>query len=485
MNFFKKTILFFIVFLLVFNSSGFLKSGFLKFIPPKAEAVWWSTLFQQLGDYALQIWEWIKTNWQKLMRDIIAKRLIDYIVDETVKWISGGGEPKFVSNWQGFLDDAGKIAQDSIIKEVGLASLCQPFKLQVQIGLLPVKKFSKRIECTLDDIVGNIENFYADFSQGGWIAYGAMWEPQNNFFGASIIAHDEMLIRMAKEAESRKNEAISSGGFLSSRTCQGYAYVSKENCESAPDNHGKNCVSVSDDGETRWCAANEAKINTPGSTIGAAVAAGVTSDITWGANIESWVSALVNAAINRLIKEGISEFNNSDNLEYSGSSHYPPEYAPVRDGEIGANNQTMIDEINGIANGWRQLINFKQASFDSASSTLAIYLELQQRGCSVSQEEINGAQGEADRLAAEVAALSSKIAEADSAIAQIIQGGTSGQTAYFNFMNKYNNGATRLEIDPDNIGVASDEMNQKATEEANAQIRLNSCQPPVNATSTL
>lgn len=88
-------------------------------------------------------------------------------------------------------------------------------------------------------------------------------------------------------------------------------------------------------------------------------------------------------------------------------------------------------------------------------------------------------------MAAEVAALSSKIAEADSAIAQIIQGGTSGQTAYFNFMNKYNNGATRLEIDPDNIGVASDEMNQKATEEANAQIRLNSCQPPVNATSTL
>lgn len=105
---------------------------------------------------------------------------------------------------------------------------------------------------------------------------------------------------------------------MSSRTCQGYAYVSKENCESAPDNHGKNCVSVSDDGETRWCAANEAKINTPGSTIGAAVAAGVTSDITWGANIESWVSALVNAAINRLIKEGISELNNSDNPEYSG-----------------------------------------------------------------------------------------------------------------------------------------------------------------------
>ncbi len=496
MIFFRKTILFLVIFLLIFNSSGFLKSGFLKFIPPKAEAVWWSTLFQQLADYALEIWEWIKENWQKLMRDIIAKRLIDYIVDETIKWVSGGGDPKFVTDWKGFLDDAGKIAQDSIIKQVGLAPLCSPFKLQVQIGLLPVKKFSQRIECTLDDIVGNINDFYADFSKGGWIAYGAMWEPQNNFFGASIIAHDEALMKAAKEIESRKGDAQSGGGFLSWKTCEGGG-DQNDYCENICDeNYGddseeeyQECDNVcmeSSISEEELCngTGGKMKIKTPGSTIGSTVAKSVTSDIEWSANIESWVSALINAVINRLIKEGISELNNSSNPDYSQQNYYPPEYAPTRDGETNSNNQTMIDEINGIANGWRQLFGFKQQSLNSASSTLAIYLELQQRGCSVTQNEIDVARSEVNRLDAEVAVLSSKIAEADNAIAQIMQGGTNGQTAYFSFMNKYNNSATRSEIDPDNINLASNEMNQKATEETVAQARLSACQSSSNATST-
>ena len=38
------------------------------------------------------------------MRDIIAKRIMDYIVDQTVQWIQGGGEPKFVTNWDSFYE---------------------------------------------------------------------------------------------------------------------------------------------------------------------------------------------------------------------------------------------------------------------------------------------------------------------------------------------------------------------------------------------
>ncbi|MCL5004887.1 MAG: hypothetical protein M1170_03020, partial [Patescibacteria group bacterium] len=39
------------------------------------------------------------------LRDVIAKRIMDYIVDQTVKWIQGGGKPKFITNWNGFLKD--------------------------------------------------------------------------------------------------------------------------------------------------------------------------------------------------------------------------------------------------------------------------------------------------------------------------------------------------------------------------------------------
>ena len=89
------------------------------------------------------VWDKIESNFAKLMRDIIAKRILDYIVNETVKWIQGGGKPKFIGNWEGFIKDVGDIAFDSVMKETGLAKLCTPFGLNIMIGLLPVEDFSQ------------------------------------------------------------------------------------------------------------------------------------------------------------------------------------------------------------------------------------------------------------------------------------------------------------------------------------------------------
>ena len=132
------------------------------------------------------------------MRDIIAKRIMDYIVDQTVQWIQGGGEPKFVTNWDSFMKDAGDIAFDSVIREIGAAGLCSPFGLQVKLALLPVQKFSTQISCTLDNVVKNINIFYVDFSVGGWDGYLLSLEPQNNFYGAMLLANDKLVTEIKK-----------------------------------------------------------------------------------------------------------------------------------------------------------------------------------------------------------------------------------------------------------------------------------------------
>jgi len=83
-------------------------------IPGKAKAVWgvedivfdpqsWTTT---VSNWATQVIKWAKDSYQMILRDIIAKRIMDYIVDQTITWIQGGGEPKFISNWDGFLKDA-------------------------------------------------------------------------------------------------------------------------------------------------------------------------------------------------------------------------------------------------------------------------------------------------------------------------------------------------------------------------------------------
>ena len=51
---------------------------------------------------------------------------------------------------------------------------------------MPVEKFSK-VTCSLNQIVGNINSFFENFRNGGWLAYQKLVS-KNNFYGATIIA---------------------------------------------------------------------------------------------------------------------------------------------------------------------------------------------------------------------------------------------------------------------------------------------------------
>src|SRR3989338_9106526 len=57
-----------------------------------------TTIIQTIKEGAI----WFEEQFGVRLRDVIAKRIIDMIVDQTVEWIQGGGEPKFVTDWNGF-----------------------------------------------------------------------------------------------------------------------------------------------------------------------------------------------------------------------------------------------------------------------------------------------------------------------------------------------------------------------------------------------
>ena len=289
-----------------------------------------TTIIQTIKEGAI----WFEEQFGVSLRDVIAKRIIDMIVDQTVEWIQGGGEPKFVTDWNGFLKDAANIAMDQVIKDVGLAPLCKPFKLRVNISLLPVKRFPQRIECMFDDIVKNIEDFYEDFENGSWIAYSAAWEPQNNYFGVMLMAHDEMLRKQGEAVAAATNEAVSGKGFLGDKKCVQWGERTITDADGNTYRERGECI--------------KEEIITPGDTIGATVARAVTSDIEWAANIQSWTSALVNAVINRLITEGVGLMGGSGTG--GGSSYYPPEYQDTADQQINSEKQQMINEVKKFLN---------------------------------------------------------------------------------------------------------------------------------------
>ena len=243
------------------------------------------TAVEQAAGTGQDFYEW----GESFVKAIMMKKFLDMLVDQIIQWIQGGGKPQFVTDWRGFLEDAGNQITGEFVQELGLGFLCSPFSLQVQLALLPIGKFDRQAECTLDEIVTNIDNFFLDFRNGGWIAYTTSLQPRNNFFGAVLLAEADLDRRRGNAEIAAQNEAIAGAGFLSTKKC---------------DDNGKNCV-----------------LTTPGSTIGGLAVKALGSEIDYIVNadqLEDYAAAIADAAINRLITEGV------DGLRGASTPNSPP-----------------------------------------------------------------------------------------------------------------------------------------------------------------
>lgn len=223
-------------------------------------------------------WEWA----EEFVRSTLQKAILDVVVDQIITYIQGGGKPQFVTDWKGFLEDAGQRATGELVKSLDLGFLCEPFSLELQIAFgSSVKKFAEEAECTLDDIVENVENFSNDFREGGWIAYGESWKISNNFLGSFINTAERFGLEKAAAEYAAANEALAGEGFLSSKKC------------------------------TKDAQGNEkCKLVTPGSTIGDLTSKALGSDIDFLLNADQlgdYVAAIVDALLNRVIEEGLAE----------------------------------------------------------------------------------------------------------------------------------------------------------------------------------
>jgi len=264
----------------------------------------------------------------KVLTEILKKRLLDEMVDDVIQWIQNGEEPRFVTDWNDFLDEAANIAVGDFAEELGLGFLCQPFSAQLQIALFPERRFSHAISCTLDDIVSNLDGFYDNFSDGGWLAYQTAWEPQNNIFGAFLMADEEKDRQINRAKFNSYSDAMASNGFLSTYTC-------KEKGDITNPASGRDIDEDGDYGDYGCTVA------TPGSIVGdlAKDAVGVDFDYIVNADdLSEYLSAITNALINRLIREGV------DGLRGLSSNDNPQEdfEAPAKDPCAALSGDTRI-----------------------------------------------------------------------------------------------------------------------------------------------
>jgi hypothetical protein len=408
------------------------------------------------------------------VRDVVAKMILDWIVDETVNWIQNGGEPRYVTNWDTFLSDAFNVGVGEIINDSNLKFLCKPFGLNVQIALLPVSRFQNRISCTLDDIVANIEDFYNDFRKGSWIAYEASWQPQNNYYGALYMTMDEAISQGVQAKEAAQSEAMASGGFIGVKQCEDGVPASQAKQGFVKDFKGN------------YCDPKKMRIVTPGYAVGALAANAITSDSRWAENIHSWTAALINATINRLFTEGLSLMKPSTASQTSSSGNYDPYggYDPALSGKQQETNQIKND-FQTYLTYFNTILTNKQSSLSSSQQILTTLNELKTRNCQppVSDTDITTARNEVTRLTNEVSTYQTIVNETQAGITEagnISKDFRDREVAlltqhYEDFIIKYQSLISEISGSEATKKASEDESRNKQNELSLGQSRLNLC----------
>jgi hypothetical protein len=98
--------------------------------------------------------------------------------------------------------------------------------LKLSLGA-PGASVRQRFQCSVTDIVGNFENFYQDFTNGGWPAFFQVaLEPQNNAYGAFLLSLD-LQAQRKDGAQANLLQGLAQGsGF------KGFQVAREANCRS-------------------------------------------------------------------------------------------------------------------------------------------------------------------------------------------------------------------------------------------------------------
>lgn len=285
-----------------------------------------ATVSNLTSSYLGRITEWLYTTALRVAVNI----LINEFQNQVVNWIAGNGKPKFITNWRGFINDVANKAAGQAIYSI-LPQVCSGLGPFLRVALLPVPTANYGIRCTLNQVVNNVDRFFNNFQTGGWVAYGAALQPQNNLFGVLLLANDIVIQKTAEETAAANSQALAYRGYLSVTKCTQYTL----------DENGF---------ETTTCEPGHEVATTPGAAVADALATSFGwkgQQIAYAQRFEDLVAAIVNASINRIIKEGLSSLTEARNPP-------PPSFNNATPGGVnnpgyaGGTKTSVINLINSL-----------------------------------------------------------------------------------------------------------------------------------------
>ena len=277
-----------------------------------------------------------------------ANLAIWYVTRSTVNWINSGfeGGPAYVTDFGGFLKDIADDEIGSFIEGSALAFLCDPLDIKFSLMLKYAVPFEKEVECTLSDVIDNIDDFInGDFGRGGWDGWMELTtKPKNNRYGAylSSAAELEARIQFSQFEESKVIEFGS--GFFSHKKCEELppGFVGPPRCE----------------------------IVTPGSVIEKRLNSALGSGQR-RLEVADEVNEILSAALGQILKDIFGGLQDGLRGFSEGSSSRPSYIDSIREEDVVDLSGMKNDLIVGINEGVRKETDYKDIKQSTLNSVLA------------------------------------------------------------------------------------------------------------------
>jgi len=172
----------------------------------------------------------VKESFWKHVLDVAAYAAINVVLQTITRQIIGwikGTDSGFVQNLQAEALRTADAQTGALLNELTGVNLCGNIGafLKLSIGA-PNAAFRQRLQCSVTGIVGNFQNFYDNFANGGWPAFFSIsLEPQNNAYGAFLLTANEQFQRQSGAQQTLQQKLIQGSGF------KGFEVAREANCQ--------------------------------------------------------------------------------------------------------------------------------------------------------------------------------------------------------------------------------------------------------------
>jgi hypothetical protein len=195
---------------------------------PEAHAMWPVFDPATWGLISSNEWTTIQTQLEAILKNtllqILKNTLIAIIQQKVLAWVQGSGAPRFITNWGTQLINVAQTnAINAINTDITSGCVYSAFAPQVLVTLKAFYTPAGNNACAnlFQAALGanSFQQFYNNFSNGGFIAFGASTLPSGNPYGTQFFEAQKSDIAYHNQQAATALQTQTSGGFKGDQIC--------------------------------------------------------------------------------------------------------------------------------------------------------------------------------------------------------------------------------------------------------------------------